>query len=36
VTIVLRENTMRKTFQDETVATQTSDYILAKPRTISS
>ena len=36
VTVVLRDNTMHKTIQDDTIATQTSDYILAQPRTISS
>ena len=34
VTVVLRESNMHKTVQDNTVATQTSDYILAQSRTI--
>jgi hypothetical protein len=35
VTIVLRENTMHKPMQEDTFATQTSDYIFAQHRTIS-
>ena len=33
--VVLRENSTHKAMQEDTVATQTNDYILAKPKTIS-
>ena len=33
VTVVLRKDSMLKAMQEETIATQTSDYILAQPRT---
>ena len=35
MTVVLREKSMHKAMQEDTIATQTSDYIRAKPRTIS-